>query len=280
MPAFEDFLRVSFEPLQYGVFFGVLLSLGCAEIWAARYAPANRRGRWPANFAMTALNIVVLGAIPVTGVLMADLARENGAGLLNMAGASPLTAFAVTIALRSLLSWGVHVAMHKVPVLWRVHRVHHSDEVLDISTTVRFHPLEFLVATPVMLVAAWGLGLSPAGLMAYELFDAAMAVFTHTSLRLPAGLDRTLRLFLVTPAMHRVHHSDWQPETDSNFGATFSVWDRIFGTYRSPDPARLEAMRIGLAECTGPRSRSLWGMLREPFRRTRTTVSEPAQETG
>lgn len=283
MPEFETILRTSFEPLQYAVFFGLLIALGLAEAWlprgrASSRAPGHRLGRWPANFTLTALNIVVLGAIPITGLMVADLARDAGAGLLNIAGAAPAAAFVLTILLRSLLSWGVHLAMHKLPLLWRVHRVHHSDEGMDVSTTVRFHPLEFLIATPVMLAAAWGLGLSPAGLMAYELFDAAMAVISHANLRLPRPLDRVLRLVIVTPDMHRVHHSAWQPETDSNYGATFSFWDRIFGTYRDPDAARMDEMQIGLQDIRGPRTRSLPALLAAPFRRGRLAKRSSTQE--
>jgi sterol desaturase/sphingolipid hydroxylase (fatty acid hydroxylase superfamily) len=155
--------------------------------------------------------------------------------------------------------------MHKVPLLWRLHRVHHTDTFVDVSTTVRFHPGEYLVSTPIIVGSVFLMGISPIALMIYEVFDAAMAVFTHANIRMPKPVDRFLRLLLVTPDMHRVHHSSHQPETDSNYGATLSIWDRLFGTYTEKEPEELATMQLGLKECQDKRSTSLWWQLRLPF---------------
>ncbi|MGI9414913.1 MAG: sterol desaturase family protein, partial [Hyphomicrobiales bacterium] len=154
---------------------------------------------------------------------------------------------------------------HKVPVLWRIHRVHHTDTGLDVTTTVRFHPLEFIIFVPIVVAMVAAAGVPPWVIMLYELFDAVMAVFSHANLRLPGGIERVGQWGLVTPDMHRVHHSSRQPETDSNYGATLSVWDRLFGTYRRKSGAELTAMELGLSEWRGRRASSLLWLLALPF---------------
>lgn len=258
----EAFLRRNDDPLQYAAFFGVLALMGALELRAARKrAGAGRFRRWPANWALTALNIVLLGALPLSGLAVADLARERGWGLLNHPAVPLGAALVLGFLARSLVSYGIHVAMHKIPLLWRVHRVHHSDPALDVSTTVRFHPLEFAIQVPLVIAALLVLGIHPVVVIAYEIFDAAMNVFTHADIRLPRPLDRALRFLFVTPEMHRVHHSAAQAETDSNYGATLSLWDRLFGTHRAGTPEQ-----IGLAECPEARTRSFAWLLLLPFR--------------
>ncbi len=258
LDAVEAFLRRNDEPLQYAAFFGALALLAALE-WRARRGRERFR-RWPANWALTALNIVLLGALPLSGLAVADLARERGWGLLNHPAVPLGAALALGFLARSLVSYGIHVAMHKVPPLWRVHRVHHSDTALDVSTTVRFHPLEFAIQVPLVSGALLALGIHPAVVIAYEIFDAAMNVFTHADVRLPRPLDRALRLVFVTPEMHRVHHSAAPAETDSNYGATLSIWDRLFGTHRAGAPAA-----IGLAEVAERPARDPLWLLALPF---------------
>ncbi|SLN41446.1 sterol desaturase family protein [Oceanibacterium hippocampi] len=267
MDGLDAFLRVQSEPLTYLVFFGLLAPLILLEGVVSRSAEApRRRRRWTGNYAMTALNIVVLGAIPVSAVMAADYARDNGIGLLNLLPIDPWTAVVAALLARSLVSWAIHLAMHKVPWLWRLHRVHHSDPVLDVSTTVRMHPLEFVVNAPLLIGAAVLLGLPPAALMLYELADTALAVFSHANIRLPARLERLLNRVIVTPDVHRIHHSSLQPETDSNYGATLTIWDRLFGTYREKPGPELATMTIGLDEYRGQPTASLFWMLLLPFR--------------
>lgn len=266
MTELEQFVRENMEPLMYGAFFGSLFVLAVLELWITRSErPAPRRRRWPANWAMTALNIVILGALPISGLAAAELARANGWGLFNQVEVSFAVMLVAGFALRSLTSYGVHVAMHKVPILWRLHRVHHTDTALDVSTTVRFHPLELVVSVPVVVGVVAAFGISPVVIILYELFDAVMAVFSHANIRLPRGLERVLQWALVTPDMHRVHHSSAQPETDSNYGATFSIWDRAFGTYVRKSDGDLTRMELGLEECRDGRSASFFWLLASPF---------------
>lgn len=281
MEQLDTFLRAEIEPLQYAVFFGGLVILGALETKFERsLGRPERAGRWPANWTLTVLNILILGALPVTGVLVADVVREAGYGLFNWLPVNPIIALVAGFLIRSLVSWAVHLAMHKVPLLWQVHRVHHSDTFLDISTTVRFHPLEYVVNLTAVLIAVLMFGISPVTLMLYELFDAGMAVFTHANIRMPRVLERSLRLVLVTPDMHRIHHSSFQPETDSNYGATLSLWDRMFGTYRDKEPESLARMQIGLGELQDRRSKSLWWLLTLPFRPRRLQPIEQEQNGG
>jgi sterol desaturase/sphingolipid hydroxylase (fatty acid hydroxylase superfamily) len=262
----HQFLRTQFEPLQYVAFFGMLLVLGLAEaLIPQRGGPIARRARWPANFILTALNIVIISAMPVNGLFAADWAAAKSYGLLPFVGIGGAAAIALGVLARSFSSWAMHLAMHKIPLLWRVHRVHHTDDFFDISTTVRFHPVEFLISVPIALAVIVGLGIPPLAIILYELLDAAMAVWTHANIRLPRWLDRGLKLLFVTPDMHRIHHSTYQPETDSNYGATLSVWDRLFGTYVGEPVVALSDMRLGLNECRDSRTYSLFWLLKLPF---------------
>jgi sterol desaturase/sphingolipid hydroxylase (fatty acid hydroxylase superfamily) len=262
----EAFLRAQFEPLQYVAFFGVFLVFAAIETATPRDPAAPERlRRWPANSLLTAINIVIIGALPVSAIAAADYAFSQHIGVLNVIAVAPLTAFAAGFLGRAFLSWFTHFLNHKVPFLWAIHRVHHTDTRLDVSTTVRFHPLEFVFTTPLTLVGIVALGVPPVALLVYEIMDAAVTVFSHANVRLPRWLDLPLRLFIVTPDVHRVHHSSYQPETDSNYGAVLTIWDRVLGTYRAKAPADLAAQETGLSEVQDTRSRSLLWLLVLPF---------------
>jgi len=265
--AIETTLRMGFGPLQFAAFVGALVVLGLLESIARLGAEdVARRKRWPANFGLTVINVLLLVVLPVGSLAAADVAASRGWGLLNQIAMPASIALIAAFLLRSLASYGIHVAMHKVPWLWRLHRVHHSDTAMDVSTAVRFHPLEFVVSVPVVLAATLVLGFPPLAVIVYSLVDAAMAVFSHANLRLPDRMERCVRLVLVTPAMHRIHHSASQSETDSNYGATLSCWDRLFGTHQAKPASALASMQIGLAECRDRRPDSLPWLLSLPFR--------------
>jgi sterol desaturase/sphingolipid hydroxylase (fatty acid hydroxylase superfamily) len=266
-PMLEDLVRSNGENILFAAFFATLAVLGVLETQSAMRADGGkRRYRWPANFALTAANIAIMGILPLSQLAMADLARDQGFGLLNMGDGGPFLGLVVTFLAFSLQSWAVHLAMHKIPVLWRVHRVHHTDTHLDISTTVRFHPVEFIIQLPVSAAVILALGAPPSAVILYGIFDAVVNAFSHANLRLPARLDRALGLVIVTPHLHRVHHSPIRPETDSNFGATLPLWDRLFGTFRAKSPEALAVQGIGLNEMQDDRAWSLWWMLSLPFR--------------
>jgi sterol desaturase/sphingolipid hydroxylase (fatty acid hydroxylase superfamily) len=263
----EAFLWAYGEILQYGVFFGLLAALGALEIAAPRRgSPATRRRRWPTNFGLTLLNILVLGALPVTGIGIALWAEARGWGLLQQHPLPAGPALLVALLGRSLTSYATHVAMHKIPLLWRVHRVHHTDTFLDVSTTVRFHPLEFLVQLAPNVGLILALGLPPWTLVAYEILDTTTNLFIHANVRVPPGVDRRLRWVVVTPDVHRVHHSAHWPETDTNYGVVVPWWDRLFGTYRAAPALGPEDMLLGLRECQDGCASALGWLLLLPLR--------------
>ena len=276
MTAFETFVTRNFDALTFGSFFACLFVLGALEFLLSRNPEkAERRRRWPANVLLTLLNLAVLSVLPVSAVTAAHWAGTMDFGLMNAVELPFIVLLAVGIAARSLISYAIHFAMHKIPLLWRIHRIHHTDTALDISTTVRFHPLEFVVSVPLVVATVAGLGIPVLVVMLYELFDAVMAVLSHANLRLPARLERRAQTLLVTPAMHRVHHSSDPAETDSNYGATLSVWDRLFGTYVVRSDGALDGMQLGLGECQDDRPASLAWLLALPFRTLKRTTVQP-----
>jgi sterol desaturase/sphingolipid hydroxylase (fatty acid hydroxylase superfamily) len=262
----ESALRAQFEPLEYAAFFGALFTLGIAEALLPFGRPRPERGRrWLTNYLLTALNIALMSALPLSGLAVADVAQAKGWGLFNVITLPTAAVIVLGVLLRSLTNYLIHVAMHKVPTLWRLHRVHHSDPQMDVSTAVRFHPLEFAISAPLQAASIIALGIPPVAIILYELFDASMAAVTHANIQLPARIERALGLLLVTPGMHRIHHSAWHVETDSNYGATLSLWDRLFGTLRLRPREELAALKLGLNECRDERSRSIFWLLRSPF---------------
>ncbi|MBK8007099.1 MAG: sterol desaturase family protein [Rhizobiales bacterium] len=217
--------------------------------------PPVRAQRWPANLGIGLMNLIIVILAPVSAVLAAQWAHGRGYGLLNVLEAPWWLAAVATVLLRSFAGYLFHLLMHKVPLFWRVHRVHHSDTHLDVSTALRSHPLEFVGLILIVVPLAAASGMNPIVLAAYELAEAGLNVATHANLRLPERLDRTLRWVFVTPNMHSLHHSSDHRETDSNYGTVFSVWDRIFRTYSAAPRSGYDAMQIGLKEI---RDRRVW----------------------
>lgn len=254
------------ETTQYVLFLGLLALLIALEWWAPfRARPKGRARGWAANYALTALNVLAIGALPISFVGVARLAADQGVGLLN---AVPLPLAAVVIAtllLRGFVSFLTHFLMHKIPLLWLVHRVHHLDTELDVSTTVRFHPAEFPVALAVGAPLVFAFGLSPWVLAFYELGDVVVTLWSHANVRTPPAIERVLRYFVVTPELHRVHHSVHVEETDSNFGAVFPIWDLVFGTFRTETREAPATMRMGLEEVRDERTTRVGWLLTVPF---------------
>ncbi|MCR9141098.1 MAG: sterol desaturase family protein [bacterium] len=263
-----EWILVNGEDLQFAVFFGALLVFGMLEARAPAQTSARvqtaRRLRWTHNFTLTALNIVALGALPLSGLIAAAYADSRSIGLLNEYATPAWLALLATLLARSFVSYIIHLCNHHIPLLWRFHRVHHSDPVLDISTTVRFHPAELAVSALPVLATIVALGLPAWALLVYEILDAGVNVFTHANVRLPDRLNRLLCYVFVTPAMHRVHHSSRMLETNSNFGAVFSFWDRLCGTYVSRTPSELAELPIGLEYWDEDWRQSFWWLLGSP----------------
>lgn len=224
--------------------------------------------RWLNNFGIVLLNTLLLRLVfPAAAVGAAFLAAERGWGLFNnVALPGWLEALACVLAL-DLLIYAQHVLFHKVPVLWRVHRMHHVDLDFDVSTGLRFHPVEILVSMGVKWLAILALGAPALAVLIFEILLNVFSMFNHANAGLPAALDRALRWFVVTPDMHRVHHSVIRKETDSNYGFNLSWWDRLFGTYRDQPAKGHVGMTIGQSDWREPADCvDIRGMLRLPFR--------------
>jgi sterol desaturase/sphingolipid hydroxylase (fatty acid hydroxylase superfamily) len=254
--------------LQAVLFFGGLIAFGGLErLIPRRPGDLQRRSRWLTNGGLMLLTLGVMMLVPLSFIGAAVWAQSAGVGLLHSVSA-PLWAVALcTLAVRAFVSFFTHWLNHKLPWLWRLHRVHHLDTELDVSSTLRFHPLEMVVGPLIGMPIIVAFGLSPWVLAAYELLDASITVFSHSNVRLPLRLNRVLRYLIVTPDLHRVHHSTWQPETDSNYGAVFPVWDLVFGTFRPEARDGQEHMQLGLAELREPQANRILPLLLSPLHR-------------
>jgi sterol desaturase/sphingolipid hydroxylase (fatty acid hydroxylase superfamily) len=260
---------VWYEPgMRLVVFITAFLLLAAGEALIPRRARSVvRRRRWPTNLILVALNTLIMRmALPVTAVGMAVIAEQRGWGLLYAVGPIPaVLAVAIAILLLDFAIYLQHVLFHAVPALWRVHRVHHADIDVDVTTGSRFHPVEILVSMLIKFVAISALGPSPMAVLLFEMLLNVGSLFNHTNLRLLPWLDRVLRLVVVTPDMHRVHHSARGVETNTNFGFTFPWWDHLCGTHRAQPAAGHEAMTVGLTCFRAPKYLRLDKTLLQPL---------------
>lgn len=280
-------LALEHEPaLRLGAFFGIFALMALWEVLAPQRARLfSRRQRWLNNLALVALNaIVVRLAFPVAAVGFAALAAERGWGLLNAFAVPGWAAFLLAVVALDLAIYLQHVMFHAVPVLWRLHRVHHADPDFDVTTGARFHPVEILLSMLIKFAVIAVLGAPAVAVLVFEILLNTAAMFNHANVRLPAGLDHILRWFLVTPDMHRIHHSMEVAEANSNFGFNLPWWDRLFGTYRASARLPQERMAIGVQGLTGiEHCVRLQGLLVIPFIGTGTDYAighdlEPGHE--
>lgn len=253
--------------IRFAVFAGVLALLAGWELLAP-HRDAGRRSRWPGNLGLVVLDTVAVRILfPAAAVGAALFADARGWGVLNHVAAPGWIETLVALVLLDLLIYGQHMLFHRVPLLWRLHRVHHSDAVMDVTTGLRFHPVEIALSMAIKIAAVIALGASAFAVLLFEIVLNASAMFTHANARLPLGIDRVLRRVFVTPDMHRVHHSDVPAETHSNFAFNLPLWDRIFGTYRAQPAEGHDAMTFGVAGLRDPGEARLDRMLSQPFRR-------------
>jgi sterol desaturase/sphingolipid hydroxylase (fatty acid hydroxylase superfamily) len=259
---------VAYEPwIRLGVFAAVFALVALAETLAPRRPLAiRRRVRWPNNLAIVALDVLLVRVIfPTAAVGVAVLAEARGFGLFNVVAAPPWLALAAAVVLLDLAIYLQHVLFHAVPALWRLHRMHHADLDFDVTTGARFHPIEILLSMLIKMAVVAALGAPALAVVVFEVLLNATAMFNHGNVRLPEALDRVLRWLVVTPDMHRVHHSVVPAETNSNFGFSLPWWDRLFGTYRAQPAAGHEAMTIGIAQFRSERDLWLDRLLIQPF---------------
>jgi sterol desaturase/sphingolipid hydroxylase (fatty acid hydroxylase superfamily) len=256
----ERLVRLSF-------FLGILVAMAAWEV----AAPRRRREiprllRWTNNLGVVVVDTIVLRlSFPILAVGLALLAQERGWGLLNAFDVPLWLAFAVSVLTLDLAIYLQHVMFHAVPALWRLHRMHHADLEFDVTTGLRFHPVEILLSMGIKLAVVAALGPPAVAVLVFELLLNATAMFNHSNVRLPLGLDRVLRWIVVTPDMHRVHHSIHPSETNSNFGFNLPWWDRLLGTYRAQPRHGHEAMTIGIEQFRARRDLWLDRMLIQPL---------------
>ena len=238
------------------------------EFLAPRRAWAVGRGpRWTNNLGILVVDVLAVRVlIPTAAVGAALFAAGRGWGLFHLAGLPLALAAVLGFLILDLVIYGQHVVFHKVPVLWRLHRMHHADLDIDVTTGVRFHPFEILISLSIKIATVIAFGIPAVAVLVFEVVLNATAMFNHANVSMPAALDRVLRLLVVTPDMHRVHHSILRSETDSNLGFNLPWWDRLFGTYRAAPQAGHQGMTIGLPIFRNPHELRVDRLLTQPFR--------------
>ncbi|MCK8479781.1 sterol desaturase family protein [Psychroserpens algicola] len=265
MERFNEWLVNDSEDFQFILFFGFLFLFIAIEYFLF-FRKLKREKRWKTNFGLTVLAILSMMLIPFTFISAAKLSEINGWGLFNLIDIEWFWLAISTLILRGFISFFTHYLAHKIPLFWRIHRVHHLDTEMDVSTTVRFHPFEFIINSLVGIPIVFLFGFPVWGLMLYELFDIVITLFSHSNTYLPKRINKILQYFIVTPNLHRVHHSSYQPETDSNFSAVFPVWDILFGTFKTKTREPQSKMELGLEEVRDQRTTDMFWILKSPFK--------------
>jgi sterol desaturase/sphingolipid hydroxylase (fatty acid hydroxylase superfamily) len=259
---YEKEIRMSF-------FFGMLIFVGLWELFAPRRAlTVSKLIRWVNNLGLVFFNSFIIHLVfPIAAIAVASIAQENQWGLLNNIDIPIALAAVLSVVIMDFIIYVQHVMVHAIPVLWRLHRVHHADLDYDVTTGSRFHPLEIILSMGIKFCTIVLLGPPVFAVIIFEIMLNATAMFNHGNIRLPLKVDAILRLFVVTPDMHRVHHSIEDDETNSNFGFSIPWWDRVFGTYRAQPRAGHIGMTIGIHKFKNTKDTSwITGMLVLPFK--------------
>lgn len=259
--AYESYIRL-------GIFAGVFAAMALWEFVVPRRPQAIGRGwRWPNNLGVVVVDTLLVRILfPTTAVGLALLAETRGFGLFNVIALPAWAAVLASVVILDLAIYLQHVLFHAVPALWRLHRMHHADLEFDVTTGLRFHPIEILLSMLIKFAVVMALGAPAAAVLIFEVLLNATSMFNHSNVRIPLGFDRILRWLVVTPDMHRVHHSILARETNSNFGFSLPWWDRLFGTYRAQPAAGHDAMTIGIEQFRDRRELGLDRMVLQPFR--------------
>ncbi|MDH5178374.1 MAG: sterol desaturase family protein [Gammaproteobacteria bacterium] len=265
----NEYILAHEKTIRMGFFFGILTIMAVWEVLAPRRAlTVSKAIRWTNNLGIVFLNSFLLRlAFPAAAVGVALFAQQHGWGLLNYYPLPLWLTVVISIVVMDMVIYLQHVMVHAIPLFWRLHRLHHADLDYDLTTGARFHPIEIFLSMGIKFATIIVLGPPVVAVILFEIILNFMAMFNHANVRLPMVLDRLLRLIVVTPDMHRVHHSVEDDEANSNFGFNLSVWDRLFGTYRDQPRAGHEGMTIGIHKFRDMKDVSwLPGMLLLPFK--------------
>ena len=265
----SEFIGANESAIRFGFFLGIFVLVALWELAGPRRTLSRPRWlRWYGNIGITVLNtLAVRLVIPLAPVALAVVAADRGWGVLNLVELPFWLAVVLAVLLLDLVIYLQHVMFHAVPALWRLHRMHHADLDFDVTTGFRFHTIEIVLSVLLKLAAVLVIGAPAAAVVIFEVLLNGTSMFNHGNVRLAPGLDRVLRWIVVTPDMHRVHHSDIPAETNSNFGFNLPWWDRLFGTYRAQPGLGHENMTIGLDAFREDSDLHLHNMLAQPFRR-------------
>lgn len=270
----EAFLLDHQQDIFSGVFYGSIILFAIAEFLYPRLKAYYGIGRrWSTNLGLAAVNLPIAAiVIPISSIIMATQAQENGWGLMNIMSVPLWLALPVSVLSLDMFKYWEHRLLHGIPLLWRMHVIHHADLDIDFTTSVRHHPFEatlVAIITPLLVLAA---GVPVVAVIVFQILAAISAVYTHANIRYPDWFDNALRLVLVTRYVHLVHHSAKREETDSNFGGVFLFWDRMFGTYKAKPAAGLDEVTVGVEYFRTPRDLVIDRVLMMPFLVPRNSV--------
>lgn len=262
----EQLLQNNEALFRLGAFAAFLLLMFLWEASNPRRIPSLGWNRRLNNLALVSLDVILARyLVPIGTVTVAEIALSHGWGLLNMVNVGFWPAFVLSILLMDLVVYGQHVITHYIPLLWRIHRVHHTDLDFDVTTALRFHPFEIILSMFLKFFFIALFGAPVAAVIVFEIILNISSMFNHSNIHIPVNIDRWLRWIIVTPDMHRVHHSVDKIETNSNYGFNIPWWDRIFRTYRPQPSAGHTKMKIGLNEFQGDKVVFLHWLLVQPF---------------
>ena len=262
-----NFIEDNQTSIRLAVFIGVFALMALLEfVLPKKQRALPRVGRWFTNWSLVVIDSIALRLlIPIAAVAVAQWTNDNGIGLLSLVALPWWLSCLIAIVVLDMLIYWQHVASHHWPMLWRFHKVHHADRDIDVTTGARFHPVEIVLSMLYKFVCILILGAPALAVFLFEVLLNASAMFNHSNVRLAKPLDKWVRRIIVTPDMHRVHHSVEVDETNSNYGFFLSVWDRLFGSYIDQPKQGHDEMIIGLREYQDPRPASLIWSLKAPF---------------
>tara|TARA_R110002096_G_scaffold436105_1_gene668064 strand:- start:67596 stop:68426 length:831 start_codon:yes stop_codon:yes gene_type:complete len=256
------------QTIRVSVFIGLLVVLSGAEFLAPMATRRSSRPfQWFTNLSMVLLdNMTLKYLFPLLAAGAAKLSAESGFGLFNTLDLNFWIEFGLSLLLLDLLIYGQHVLMHKIPMLWRLHRMHHTELGLDVTSAVRFHPIEIIISMLIKIAFVVLLGISVEAVIVFEILLNGLALFNHSNIKIAGPLEKILRKVIITPEIHWIHHSEIAHETNSNYGFNLVFWDKLFGTYIDKPTLNYDVMRQGLREFGFNRPMNLLELLISPFK--------------
>lgn len=263
-----DFIVAQEQNIRLGVFISLLVLFASLEFIAPlAKRRATRLSQWLTNISITVINTVIMRLIlPIFAVGTANYSAENNLGLFNIFALGFWPTVVLSLVLLDLLIYGQHVMMHKIPLLWRLHRMHHTELGLDVTSAVRFHPIEIVLSMLIKMAFVLMMGIPVVAIILFEIILNGLALFNHSNIKLPGPIEQLLRKLFVTPEIHWIHHSEIINETNSNYGFNLVIWDKIFATYLDKPTLSYHQLRQGLKEFGFEKPLSLFELIMSPFK--------------